>query len=259
MKLALKIVVVLACCGVGAGRVNAITSDVYRLDMTIRGYVQTGTVTSETSGSGNNQTTNAVVTATMQSVIIKRDDLINLALGRQLGTPVAAHEELAIVHNCYLDLSRMIVFDNTTFSNLATISDLRQLGQVIGFKNSGKTARTVSEMLIHTTGNATNGLTGGQFTTEAESKLEYNTTEVGATLVTNLCSKSFSGSMVGILDTLLGATNTVFGLTNIVENGSNVVVITTNTVFEGTPFKVIVPKTTFATKGKALHILIEDE
>src|SRR2546426_9964137 len=95
------------------GVAMAETSDVFRLKALIKGVIQFG-ITNKNS---------------ILKIQIDRADLINLALGRDLGTKVPPNEELTLATDCSIDM-KMIVFDTTTSSNLATIAQLDRVDEV---------------------------------------------------------------------------------------------------------------------------------
>src|SRR5258706_5767412 len=83
---------------------RGITSEVLRVNTTLEGVIQSGPAS------------NSII----EKVKIRAEDLVNLAQGRTLGTPVPNNEILAFANDCLVDL-RLIVYDTDASSNLVTI------------------------------------------------------------------------------------------------------------------------------------------
>src|SRR5207244_2983491 len=83
---------------------RGVTSEVFRVDTILQGVIQSGPISN----------------STIEKVKIRAEDLVNLAQGRTLGTPVPKNEILAFANDCLVDL-RLIVYDTDTSSNLVTI------------------------------------------------------------------------------------------------------------------------------------------
>ncbi len=219
------------------------TSDVFRVQTTLRGVVQIGTVTN----------------GAIAKVIVSTDDLINLAQRRALGTPVPKNELLALTSDCATNNQRLIVFDTATASNLVTIGNLSNLTAAAFTRR--RDMETMTQITIADTSDGTNGITGGSFYYRGR-----------LTITTNNCPVSFAGQIMGFLGTTfpliitnLNCTNFVTctpPATNCVTNCVEVCV--TNCVLDGTTnivptaqtFNVIVPPTPIKT-GKAIGVLIE--
>ncbi len=86
MKSWLRIAVVVSIFGSGirAGIQGAVTSDVFQLNMFLKGVTQWSNLTNPA----------------IQKVQIEEVDLINLGFGYPLGTPVPPNEKLALVKAC---------------------------------------------------------------------------------------------------------------------------------------------------------------
>ncbi len=165
---------------------SAITSDVFRVEMTIRGVIQRG--------------------ALIPKVMITSDDLINLAQHRVLGADVPNNEMLALVNNCDTNLLRLIIFDTATSSNLVTIGSFSDLRTVSSTRKHEE--RTIAQLSIPdisgvATNGATNGITGGS--------LYYHGK---ITIDTNGCATSFGGQLTGFLDTAFPMICTNINCTN---------------------------------------------
>ena len=218
------------CLAIGlwvVGIALAGTSEVFRVRGTIKGVIQFG-------NTNDNFT---------QKVKITRDDLINLALGRDQGTRVPANEELALGSRCDINLMKMFVYDTSAESNLATISFLNPVHTVF----TDKKREMISEFLVPGAGNSSNGLAGGTL-------LMYVNFDVNKN---DNCLKKWTGNMLGVLDVLLPGTNlTLVVSTNIVGNTTNTV---TNVVAvaTGVDFPVVIPTVTYKTQGKKIGTLIE--
>jgi len=167
-------------------------------------------------------------------IVMKSADLVNLARGRNLRTAVPTNEVLALASVCGTNLSKLIVFDPNTSSNLATIAQFDLLSESIGYKAKGSTNTTVTittntestlVVTIPGAGSATNALTGGFLLLNARS-----------VLTTNGCIQSWNGTMLGALGTIVTDDNGV---------ASNIT--------------VQVRKATLSATGKAVGTLVESE
>jgi hypothetical protein len=192
------------------------TSDVFKVNGFIKGSIEYLTST-------NNNKIEAIL-----DIQINRNNLINLALGNDIAAKVPKNEVLALAADCTLDL-KMIVFDTDTSSNLATIGQLVLVDQV----SQTDERRRISNFFVPGAGNATNGITGGTL-------LMYDTLKGN----TNNCLKKWTGTMLGVLGTVLPGTNYTLSLTtnivdaictnilccdtNIVGDTTNVMCCTTN-------------------------------
>jgi len=248
----------------------AATSDVFRLSAKIKGVIQYGVT--------NN---NAIL-----GIQITSDNLINLALGNDIAAKVPNNEELALATDCRSDM-KMIVYDTSNESNLATIAQLVLVDEAI----EPDKAERISNFLVPGAGNGTNGLTGGTM-------LIYETLSLD---VSN-CVKKWTGTMTGVLDTVLPGTNFTLSFTtnivdtmctnilccstNVMDDTTNITCCTTNVmhgktnivggvtnIFDCTlsnlvviintnvgpiDIPVIIPSTTFKTQGKKLGTLVEE-
>lgn len=147
-------------------------------------------------------TTNLIVNPQpVHPVVIKGEDLVNLARGRNLGTPLPNNEVLALASVCGTNLSKIVVFDTVASSNLATIAELNAIYEAVGYKGHGATNKTVNittnlesaiQVTIPGAGNSTNALTGGLLMLDAQSQL-----------TTNGCVHRWSGTMMGVLATIV--------------------------------------------------------
>ena len=188
---------------VGSALAQAVTSDVFRAQVMIQGSIQSGPTPS-------NQT--------IQAVKLNGEDLVNLALGRPLGTKLQANEILAYVSTFTTNTSRLVVFDPSVSSNLAIIGQITPQLAVIGENHHRNMSEVGSDMTVPGAGNATNGLTGGSFILDARSLLE-----------TNDAIRKLHATGIGFLDAMTAGTN----------------------------LNVLVRTATIATQGKKLGALIE--
>ena len=244
------------CLGLGlwlVGIALAGTSDVFRVKTLIQGKIEN--------------------TLAIQKVKITRDDLINLARDRNLGTAVPTNEVLALASQCDTnDDMKIIVFDTLTSSNLATIGQLDTVSEIFALNRKER----IVQFTVPGTGGISNALTGGTLLMDATFDI-----------TTNNCVAKWSGTILGVLNTLVsgtnsipiigtnivccttsitnGMTNTVCCTTNIMNGMTNIVGGTTNTmqigstnVFEPINIEVLIPKTTFTTQGKKIGTLIEE-
>jgi len=261
------------CVGIGlrlVGVALAGTSDVFRVKSLIKGVIQYG-VTNNNS---------------ILKIQIDQDNLINLALGNDMAAKVPKNEELALATDCTVDM-KIIVYDTTTSSNLATIAQLVVVDEV---SEPGQRDR-ISQFFVPGAGNSTNGLTGGTL-------LMYNTLDLN----NSDCVKKWTGTMLGVLGTVVPGTNLTLSFTtnivdttctnilccstNVMGSTTNIMCCTTNilhgmtnvvggvtNLFDCTltnlvavintnvgpvDINVIIPTTTFKTQGKKIGTLIEE-
>jgi len=152
----------------------AATSDVFRLSTTLQGVIQNGSISN----------------SNILKVKIRDVDLVNLAQGRTLGTPVPDNEILAFADHCATDL-RLIVYDTSTESNLVTIGQGLNLDTAYSSRRNYK--ETMDALNIFNTtddGAGSNGIVGGSFYYHGKIKIK-----------TNYCPKSFGGQFTGVLRT----------------------------------------------------------
>jgi hypothetical protein len=168
------------------------TSDVFRLKTTLRGVVQSGPIS------------NSVI----EKVKINDEDLVNLAQGRALGTPVPGNEVLAFANHCLVNL-RLIVYDTTTSRNLVTIGQFADLSTA--FSSKKRYEETIHALAINDTtlGNpgASNGITGGSFYYHGKINID-----------TNFCPTKFDGQFTGVLRTAFPFIATNIFCTNYVDS-----------------------------------------
>jgi hypothetical protein len=229
MKLWLRMVVVV----LGVGLVVAVesgggTSDVFQLHTFIQGVISYGGFS-----------TNPVI----HPVQIRDVDLINLGLGSPLSNSVPPNERLAIVNECYSNDMRIIIYDMSTESNLATIGYMQTLSAIEGLRRNTLTRNVISQLTFVFTESASNGLAGGSFFVNG------NLTATAS----NGCMTKFSGQIIGALGTSFFFTNNI--VTNIVD--LTVTNVVTNTYYVISNFTVNVPITSMATHGEKLGTLIE--
>ncbi len=253
MKSSWRIILWLAVVGVAVVPVESpgVTSDVYRLTTTLQGFIQNG----PTSNS------------TIEKVKIRDVDLINLAQGRTLGTPVPDNEILAFADHCFVDL-RMIIYDKNTSSNLLTIGQAVDLTTALSYKK--RYEETIHAFDIYNTtpgGEGSNGLLGGSFYYHGIININ-----------TNYCPTSFGGQFTGYLRTAFPYVATNIYCTNYIESckikcetnckPDCVVNCTTNckviadcwtNIFNSVELiSVIIPRSTIST-GKKIGTLIEPD
>ena len=146
--------------------------------------------------------------ATINKVRISSDDLINLARGRDLRSTVPTNEVLAFASVCNTNDMKLIVFDTATSSNLDTIGRLDVVDEV----SQAEKRELIAQLTVPGAGGVSNALTGGTLLMDAT-----------FTVTTNDCVTKWSGTMLGVLDTLVPATNFIPILTtNVVD------ILTTN-------------------------------
>jgi hypothetical protein len=247
MKSSWRIGLWLAFVGVAAVPVESpgLTSDVFRLETTLQGVIQNGPAS------------NSVI----EKVKIRAQDMVNLAQGRTLGTPVPDNEILAFADNCFANL-RMIVYDTTTSSNLVTIGQAINLSTALSFKK--RYEETIHAFDIFNTapgGEGSNGIFGGSFYYHGKIDID-----------TNYCPTRFGGQLTGVLRTAFPYTATNIFCTNFVEsckiktNCNPTCVYTTNCTVKSdcwtnifpsiALYDVIIPRSTIST-GRKIGTLIE--
>jgi hypothetical protein len=168
-----------------------ITSEVFRVDTTLQGVIQSGPVS------------NSII----EKVKIRSEDLVNLAQGRTLGTAVPKNEILAFANDCLVNL-RMIVYDTDTASNLVTIGQAINLSTA--FSSRKRYEETIHSFSINDTtpgGGGSNGIVGGSF--YYHGKININT---------NFCPTKFGGQFTGVLRTAFPFIATNIFCTNFVDS-----------------------------------------
>ena len=176
--------------GAIAGR-GQTSSEVFRVDTTLYGVIQNGVISN----------------STISKVQIRAEDLVNLAQGIVLGTPVPQNQILAFANHCLTDL-RLIVYDTTTASNIVTIGDAVNLSTA--FSSRKKYEETIHQFTINNTtpgGQGSNGIVGGSFFYHGKINID-----------TNYCPKSFGGQFVGVLRTAFPFIATNIFCTNFVDS-----------------------------------------
>ena len=259
------------CLGIGlwlVGIALAGTSDVFRVKALIQGKIEFFT--------------------TINKVKISRDELINLARGRDLRSVVPPNEVLAFTSVCDTNDMKIIVFDTLTSSNLATIGRLDVVNEVSQFDKH----ELIAQFTVPGAGGISNALTGGTLLMDAAFTVDRSN-----------CVTKWSGTMLGVLGTLVPATNFIpilttnivdilttniaCCLTNVMDSTTNVTCCTTNimdgmtnlvdattnivetvltnvsitgtiTNFTPTEIGVLIPKTKFSAQGKKIGTLIEE-
>ena len=185
------------------------TSDVFRVKALIQGKIEFFT--------------------TINKVRISSDDLINLARGRDLRTVVPPNEVLAFTGVCNTNDMKIIVFDTATASNLATIGRLDVVNEVSGLDKK----EMIVQFTVPGAGGVSNGLTGGTLLMDANLTIDRSN-----------CVTRWSGTMLGVLNTLVPATNfipilttniadifttnIICCLTNVMDSTTNVTCCSTN-------------------------------
>ena len=175
MKLSWRMAVILGAAGllIVPAALRGGTSDVFHVQMTIAGTAQFGVLS------------NGVI----RKVQITSDDLINLAFGRELGTPVPNNELLTLTSDCLKRDLRLIVFDKVANSNLVTVGTLTNL--TVSSYNRKRYVETVSQLTVNDISiGDSNGITGGTFYYHGR----FN-------VATNGCPTRFGGQLTGFLGT----------------------------------------------------------
>lgn len=165
------------------------TSDVFRVDTTLQGVIQNGIYSN----------------STIEKVKIRSEDLVNLAQGRTLGTPVPKNEILAFANDCLVNL-RLIVYDSDSSSNLVTIGQAIDLETA--FSSRKKYEETIHAFNIYNTtpgGAGSNGIIGGSF--YYHGKININK---------DFCPTKFGGQFTGVLRTAFPFIATNVFCTNII-------------------------------------------
>lgn len=244
MKSSWRIGLLLAAAGllIGPSVLRGGTSDVFRVQTTLAGTAQFGVLS------------NGII----RKLQITSDDFINLALGRQLGTPVPKNELLTLVNDCTTNNLRLTVFDSAAGSNLLTVGTLSNL--TASSFTRRKYVETITQLTLNDlSAGGSNGIAGGSFYYHGRIKV-----------TTNGCPTSFGGQLTGFLGTAFPyvatnvfATNFVIsclstncGDTNCITSCSNRVDVVTDIFTAITTFNVIIPRTHITT-GKSIGKLVE--
>ncbi len=218
---------------------QSVTSDVLRARILIQGVIE------------YNRGTNDVI----HPVQISSSDLVNLALGRVLGTAVPRNQVLAFGASPDTNNAKIFVYDSDTASNLATIGQIDPIEEVEQTGSRHHNTEQIAQLVIPVSGSTSNGITGGDLLLDAKSVLE-----------TNRAVLSFSARMIGVLDTMFVGTFTNFYETNTVTIATNMTTIVTNNAFGVvtnicpnciTNIPVIVRSGTLTTSGKKIGALVE--
>ena len=189
-RIALGLVVVINAVIAPAARGEE-TSDVFQVDTILKGFIQSGPVTN----------------STIEKVKIRSVDLINLAQGRTLGTPVPDNEILAFANHCLVDL-RLIVYDTNASSNLVTIGQAVNLSTA--FSSRKNYEETIHAFDINNTtpgGAGSNGIVGGSFYYHGRINID-----------SDFCPKNFGGQFTGVLRTAFPFIATNVFCTNYIDS-----------------------------------------
>jgi len=214
-----------------AAKSNAGTSDVFRLQTTIKGVTQWDL--NHNPGIPR-----------IQAVEIRDVDLINLGRGRPLTTTVPANEHLALVTQCGNTDMRIIVYDKAAQSNLVTIGNLQTVSVIESLKNRRYTRNVISELTFNfASTNPTNELAGGMFFAAGSILADTN----------GQCVISYHANILGALGSSFFFTNSI--VTNVVD--LTVTNTVTNTYMVVSNFTVNVSSAALTAGGNKLGTLIE--
>jgi hypothetical protein len=189
MKSLWRLLFVVCCLAPVTSR--GVTSDVFRLKLTLSGVIQSGPFS------------NSII----EKVKINEEDLVNLAQGRTLGTPVPANEILAFANDCLTRL-RLIVYDSSTSQKLVTIGEAVDLSTAVSSRR--KYEETMHAFAINNTtpgGAGSNGIVGGSFYYHGKNHIN-----------TNFCPTSFGGQLMGVLRTVFPYIATNIFCTNYIDS-----------------------------------------
>ncbi len=100
---------------------------------------------------------------------LKGDDLLNLARGRALGTPIPANERLSLAVDCDSELIAIFVYDQISSDVLAVVAEL----EVEEVAVQGSRARSILEMNVESSGNMINALDSGEFLLAGQASLPF--------------------------------------------------------------------------------------
>jgi hypothetical protein len=204
------------------------TNDIFQLKGIIRGVIQFGNVN-----------------PFINKVQITESDLINLALGRDLGTPIPTNEVLALSSGCGTDDVKFVVFDVEGSSNLTTIAELDLLAQAnASIKHRREEMR---QFTVPGSGGPTNGLTGGTLLIDATSTVDPNG-----------CARHWNGSLFGVLNALLPVNTCTNIIVEVISGNLTNSITNCPTFMVATNFDVIISKTSYSTTGKKLDTIVDD-
>jgi hypothetical protein len=165
------------------------TAEVFRLNTTLQGYIQNGPASN----------------SSIEKVKIRAEDLVNLAQGRTLGTPVPKNEILAFANHCLVDLS-MIVYDTDSSKKLVTIGQAFDLSTALSSRKNYE--ETIHAFNIYNTapgGAGSNGIFGGSFYYHGRIPINKD-----------FCPTSFGGQFTGVLRTAFPFIATNYLCTNFI-------------------------------------------
>jgi len=219
---------------------QSVTSDVLRARILIQGVIQ------------YNRGTNDVI----HPVQISSSDLVNLALGRVLGTAVPRNQILAFGASPDTNNAKIFVYDSDTASNLATIGQIETIEEVEQTGIRDHNTEQMAELVIPGAGSVSNGITGGDLLLDGKSVLDTNRAVLG-----------FSARIIGVLDTMFVGTFTNYYETNTVTIATNInmTIVTNNAIGVVTNIcpncitniPVLVRDGDLSTSGKKIGALVE--
>jgi hypothetical protein len=177
---------------------RAVTTDVFRVKATVQGGVEYIVVTNAVSKVTTNGTTiyvtNEVMTAEILSVVMDSADIINLAMGRDLGTKPPKNEVLAVTSRCGDGVLRWVVYDKEQTNILQTIGEFTPQLRAAGLKKKKESLEDISILTIFPTGSATNAFLAGSLSADAQSEVD-----------TNGCLRTTTVTMIGWWNTLIAS------------------------------------------------------
>jgi hypothetical protein len=187
---------VLAAIGVA----RAVTTDVFRVKAKIDGAVEYFSITNEVTKVKTNgvtiRITNEVVNAEIISVTLNDEDIINLAMGRELGTKQPDNEVLGVTTRCGDGVLQWVVYDKEATNIAAIIGDFIPKIRAVGVKKKKEQMEQLSTLNILPNGSPTNAFLGGILSADIESELNSNG-----------CVKNATVTMIGWIETIISSNN----------------------------------------------------
>jgi hypothetical protein len=140
--------------------------------------------------------TNEVVNAEILSVVMNSDDVVNLAMGRNLGTKLPKNEILGVTTRCGDGVLEWVVYDKDQTTILKTIGQFTPQLRAAGQKKKKDSLEDISILTIFPTGSITNAFVDGSLSADVQSELD-----------TNGCMKSANITMIGWWNTIIASNN----------------------------------------------------
>jgi hypothetical protein len=183
-----------------AGIARAVTTDVFKVKVNITGAVEYVSITNEVTKVKTNgvtiRITNEVVNAEIITVRLDDADIINLAMGRDLGTKPPENEVLGVTTRCGDGILQWVVYDKDATNIAKIVGEFAPQIRTIGKKKKKDQMEDLSLLNILPNGSPTNAFLAGSLSADVESELD-----------TNGCMKNTTITMIGWIETIIASNN----------------------------------------------------